>query len=268
MERIIFGYNFLKREVIEILRTIAWYLHFTISLIGTLPILSKVKSLEKQGKEDEKLEYVHRVTSKWAKAQLIMSGAQVSVFGEENIPKDLPVVFMSNHQGNFDIPLLMVYINKFKGFVAKTELKKVPILRIWMEKLNCLFMDREDLRQSAKTIIEGIKLIKEGHSLVIFPEGTRSKGEPMGEFKAGSFKLATKPKVPIVPITIVGSYKLMEENGNKIKPADVEIYIHPMVETAKLTKEEIDQLPNRIKSIIESKVGNKDTLSSRPKDYK
>ena len=161
---------------------------------------------------------------------------------------------MSNHQSNFDIPLFLVYVEKHKGFVAKTELKKIPILRTWMEHINCVFMDRNDLRQSVKTIIEGIKVIKEGHSLVIFPEGTRSKGGPMGEFKAGSFKLATKPKAPIVPVTIKNSSKIMEQNGNKIKPADVEIYIHPMVETVNLSKQEVDALPDQVKTIIASKL--------------
>lgn len=237
------------------LRTIAWYTHFGVSLVGTVPMLYKVRSLEKQGKEDEKLVYVHKITSKWAKAQVKMSGINVTVFGEENIPQDIPVVFMSNHQSNFDIALFMVYINKFKGFVAKTELKKIPVLRNWMEHMNCVFMDRKDLRQSVQAIIEGIKIIKKGNSLVIFPEGTRSKGDRMGEFKGGSFKLATKPKVPIVPVTIKGSYKAMEQNGNKIKPADIEIYIHPMIETANLTKEETDALPDKVKSVIASKLG-------------
>ncbi len=236
------------------LRTIAWYTNFATSLVGTLPKLRKARALEEQGKQEEKNEYVDKVTSKWAQSQLKMSGAKVTLYGEENIPKDIAVVFMSNHQSNFDIPLLMVYIKRSKGFVAKTELKKVPILRHWMEQINCVFMDRNDLRQSVKTIIEGIKLIKAGHSLVIFPEGTRGKGGPMGEFKGGSFKLATKPKVPIIPITINGSYKLMEQNGNKLKAADVEIYIHPMIETEYLTKEEADALPERVKTMIKSKL--------------
>jgi len=238
------------------LRTIAWYIHFGTSLAGTVPKLHKVKSLENQGKEAEKLEYIHKTVSKWAGSQIKMSGSKVTVFGEENIPNDIPVVFMSNHQSNFDIPLFLVYIKKNKGFVAKTELKKIPVLRTWMEHINCVFMDRNDLRQSVKTIIEGIKIIKEGHSLVIFPEGTRSKGGPMGEFKAGSFKLATKPKVPIIPVSIKDSSKIMEQNGNKIKPADVAIYIHPMVETANLTKEEIEKLPEQVKAIIGSKLGD------------
>lgn len=235
-------------------RTILWYTHFAISLVGTLPKLYKVKSLEKQGKIKEKEAYIHQVTSKWANAQLKMSGAKVTVFGQENLPKDSPVVFMSNHQSNFDIPLLIVYIDHFKGFVAKTELTKIPILNSWMENIKCVFMDRNDLRQSVKTIIEGINLVKSGHSMVIFPEGTRGKGGPMGEFKAGSFRLATKPKVPIVPITINGTYQLMEQNKGMIKAAHIELYIHPMIETAKLTKEETSELPETVKTLIASQL--------------
>lgn len=103
-------------------------------------------------------------------------------------------------------------------------------------------------------IVEGIKIIKEGHSLVIFPEGTRSKGGPLGEFKAGSFKLATKSKAPIIPVTMDGTYKLMEAQGGKVKPATVNVYIHPPVETANLTKEEQIELPERVKNIIASKL--------------
>lgn len=243
-----------KRKEINMFRTIVWFAHFITSLIGTLPKLRKARSMDKAGKEDEKTAYVHKVTTKWAASQLKVSGAKVKVYGQENVPKDTPVVFMSNHQSNFDIPLLMVYVDKPKGFVAKVELKKVPILRDWMEQINCVFMDRNDLRQSVKTIIDGIKLIDSGKSMVIFPEGTRGKGGPIGEFKAGSFKLATKPKVPIVPITINGSAKLMELNGNKITPGEVEIYIHPMIKTADLTKEAVDELPDQVKAIIVSKV--------------
>lgn len=238
------------------LRTIVWFGHFALSLISKIFPMWKVNSLEKQGKIKDKEAYIHKVTSKWALSQLKYSGAEVKVYGQENIPKDIPVVFISNHQGNFDIPLLMSYIDKPKGFIAKIETLKIPIVRTWMTYIHCVFMDRSNLRKSATAIIEGVKLIKEGHSLVIFPEGTRSKGGPLGEFKAGSFKLATKSKAPIIPITINGTYKLMEANGNKIKPATVEVYIHPLIETANLSKEEQDTLPDVIKGIIAAKLSN------------
>lgn len=236
------------------LRTIAWYTNFATSLVFKIPQMYKVKNLEKRGKLKEKEQYVDKVTSNWAIKQVKISGAKIKVFGSENIPKDIPVVFMSNHQGNFDIALFMSFINKPKGYVAKIEMKKIPLLRTWMEFIHCVFMDRSSLRKSAEAIINGVKILKEGHSLVIFPEGTRSKGDKLGDFKAGSFKLATKAKAPIVPVTINGSYKIMEANNGKIHPADVEIYIHPMIETINLSREEQEDLPKKVKSIIESKL--------------
>lgn len=235
-------------------RTIAWYLHFALSLALTIPKLMKVKSLDRQGKIDERDKLVNETAAKWAMSQVKMSGARIKIFGEENLPIDRPVLFIGNHQGNFDIALFLSHIKKPKGYIAKIEMQKIPVLRTWMKYLNCVFMDRGNLRKSAESIAEGIKILKSGYSLAIFPEGTRSRSNEIGEFKAGSFKLATKSKVPIVPVTIKGSYKLMEANNSMIKPADVEIYIHPIVETANLSKEEQELLPDRVKSIIASKL--------------
>ena len=117
-------------------------------------------------------------------------------------------------------------------------------------------MDRSSIRKSGEAIIEGIKILKSNHSLVIFPEGTRSKGDEMGDFKAGSFKLATKSKVSIIPVTMSGSYKIMEKSKKKwiIKSAHVDLYIHPEIETANLSKEEQDELPKKVYEIIKSKL--------------
>jgi 1-acyl-sn-glycerol-3-phosphate acyltransferase len=214
----------------------------------------KVNYLAKKGAKEERDRYIHETTSKWALSHVKLSGAKVKIQGEENIPKDIPVVFISNHQGNYDIALFMSYINKPKGYIAKAEMEKIPVMKTWMKYMNCVFMDRSDIRKSAEAIVEGIKILKQGYSLVIFPEGTRSKSNKLGEFKAGSFKLATKPRVPIIPVTLNGTYKLMEGNRNIIKPAEVEIFIHPMIETANLSKEQLDELPNKVREIIASKL--------------
>lgn len=237
-------------------KTIIWYLDFAISLFCKTPQLLKVNKLGKEGKLKEKDAYAHKVTTEWALKRLNHSGATVIVHGKENIPADQNVVFISNHQSNFDIAIFMSHIDKPKGFVSKIEMAKVPLLKQWMESIHCIFMDRSTLKGAASAIVEGIKIIKEGYSLVIFPEGTRSKGDKMGEFKAGSFKLATKPKVPIVPVTINGSYKLLEGNGNRIKPGTVEVYIHPAIETASLSKDELNGLPEKVQHIIGSKLPN------------
>lgn len=238
------------------LRSIVWYIVFFSSLILKIPAMIRTKNLTKKGLNEERDKLVYKNTTSWARTLLKVAGVKVIVHGVENIPKDKNVLYIGNHQGNFDIPIYMSEIPGLKGFVSKIEVKKIPGVRTWMEYMYCVFMDRSSLRKSGEAIIEGIKILKKGHSLVIFPEGTRSKGDKMGEFKAGSFKLATKSKVPIVPVTMSGSYKIMENNKKKwmVKPAVVDLYIHPAIETANLSKEEQDSLITNVYEIIKSKL--------------
>lgn len=236
------------------LRTLAWYTNFAVSLPLTLPMLGRAKRLTAAGEISERDEYTHRVTSKWAMSHIKMSGASVRLYGSENIPQDRAVLFVSNHQSNFDIALFMGYIDKPKGYVSKIEMNKIPILRSWMNYMNCVFIERGNVRKTAEAMAKAIKILKSGFSLVIFPEGTRSRSEKLGEFREGSFKLAVKAGVPIVPVTIKGSYKLMEANNNKIKPAEVEMYIHEPIETEGLSNIHINELASRVREIIESKL--------------
>lgn len=238
------------------LRSIVWYIVFFCSLIFKIPALIRTKMLTKKGLEEERDKLVYKVTTSWANTLLKVAGVKVTVHGLENIPKDTNVLYIGNHQGNFDIPIYMSQIPGLKGFVSKIEVKKIPGVRTWMEYMYCVFMDRSSLRKAAEAIIEGVKILKKGHSLVIFPEGTRSRCDKMGELKAGSFKLAIKSKAPIVPVTMNGSYKIMEDSKKKwiIKPAHVDLYIHPAIETANLTKEEQATLHTEVYKIIKSKL--------------
>lgn len=234
------------------LRTILFYPGIILSLIIAPLALIKIKYLELKGKDKERTEAIFKITSFWAKYVMWLSGAKVKVFGEENIPKDEAVLFVGNHQSNFDIPLIMSNIKVPKGFIAKKELEKWPGISMWMKYIRCVFMDRSNIRKSAEAIVQGIQTLKSGYSMVIFPEGTRSKGKPVAEFKAGSFKLALKSKVKIIPFTINGSYKLLEANGGKIKACPVEIYIHTPIDTNKLSKEEISELHTTVRNIVVS----------------
>jgi 1-acyl-sn-glycerol-3-phosphate acyltransferase len=213
----------------------------------------KAESLLKEGKTEEHAEYAYETVRDWAQGVMKSAGAKVTVHGLENLP-DGNMLFVSNHQSNFDIPLLLAEIPVPKGFIAKKELANVPFISSWMKQINCLFMDRDDMKQSMQIILEGIKLLKGGYSMVVFPEGTRSKGGPVAEFKAGSFKLAVKSKVPVVPVTIDGTYKLLEGNGNRIKPADVNLYIHKPIDVTTLSKDEIADLHNTVRDIIISEL--------------
>ena len=134
------------------IRTIIWFIYFWISLFFTIPSLIKANRLEKEGKIKEFNDLVCKVTSSWARRLVKLSGAHVKVTGSENIPSNIPVLFVGNHQGNFDIPIYMAYINKPKGFVSKIEIKKLPVINKWMEFMKCVFMDRQDIRQEILTI--------------------------------------------------------------------------------------------------------------------
>ena len=234
-------------------RTIVWFGYFWIYLIKIMPEYFKANRLLKDGKIKERDIFVNSIASKWAKDLLKLAGAKVTVIGAENVPLDRAVLFVSNHQGSFDIPILLGCIDKPKAFIAKVEMLKMPIICTWMKQMNCVFLDRHDLRQSLQVMNEAAEYLKKGYSMAVFPEGTRSKGKTIGEFKAGSLRIAKKANVPIVPVTIKGSFKLMEQNGFIIKPAEVEIVISEPIETFDLTKEEIIELNEKVRTIIASK---------------
>lgn len=232
------------------IRTIIWFICFWMKLIALIPDSFKVKALKKSGDTAKADIIVNNIVKEWARSLVLLSGCKIKVIGEENIPKDRTVLFVSNHQGNFDIPILLGFIEKPKAFVAKEELEKFPLVSTWMKYMNCVFMDRDNPRKSIKAINEGIKILKEGYSMVIFPEGTRSKDGNLGEFKAGGLKLATKSGVCIIPITIKGSNQIMTKGSFIIKPSEVEVIISPPVEMKEDFIKDTKQLTETVRNTI------------------
>ena len=206
------------------LRSIWWFVYFFSYVIYSLPKLKKVNKLSKDIPVEERDKLVHETPKNWAKSLVQLTKSNVEVSGQHNIPNGA-VLFVSNHQGNFDVPILIGYLDKPIGFISKVEVKKIPLIPRWMEAMNCVFIDRSDRRKAIKSIREGAQILKDGHSLVLFPEGTRSKGEQMGEFKSGGLRLAIDSRVPIVPVCISGSYNIMEVNKFGFSKADVSIKI-------------------------------------------
>jgi 1-acyl-sn-glycerol-3-phosphate acyltransferase len=235
------------------IRTLIWFVYFWGSLIWSIPSLKRSKSIKSSLSIEKKDELIHRFPKKWANSLVKLTGSNVNVIGEEHIPTEGPVLFVSNHQGNFDIPLLIGFIKKPKGFISKVEVKKMPIIAEWMELMKCVFMDRSNPRQSVKALQKGTQYLNEGHSIVVFPEGTRSKSDEIGEFKKGSFRLALKSGVPIIPITINGSYKIMEQNGFIIKPANVTISISKPIYQEEYKELSMDEVAEYTKGVISGK---------------
>lgn len=159
----------------------------------------------------------------WAlRCCMYTSGAKVDFIGEENIPKDIPVMYVGNHRSYFDIILTYPRVPRPTGYIAKKEMEKIPMLSAWMRLLHCLFLDRSDVKAGMKTILEAIDKLKNGISICIFPEGTRSKiPDEMGEFHEGSFKIAAKAGCPIIPMTINNSSSLFEDQFPRMKKSHV-----------------------------------------------
>lgn len=176
----------------------------------------------------------------WAfRVMLWIAGTKQIVIGQENVPKDQPVLYIPNHRSYFDILLLYSKVPGLTGFVAKDSMLRYPILRQWMEKLYCLFLNRENPREGLKTILQGIEYVKKGISICIFPEGTRNRTDkPMLPFKEGSLKIAEKTGCLIVPVALNNTAEIFENHMPWIHSCRVVIEYGKPIDPKSLSKEE------------------------------
>ncbi len=232
------------------MRTVIWFIRAAFYIIAAIPDMHRAKKLEESGETEKFRAFVDVRVAEWARSMLANAGVTVEVHGTENLP-EAPSVFISNHQSDWDIPVLLGYLDKPHGIVAKDSLSRIPLVRTWMRYINCIFIDRSDVRQAIRQLIDAGSHISEGFSITVFPEGTRSRGEDIGEFKLGAFKTAFKYNAPIVPVSIDGTYKIMEANGGKrIKPAHVILTILPSIDTAGMDKVTQKSLAGEVKASI------------------
>lgn len=237
------------------LRTIFWYAAGWIFLALTYPLLLIIKFFDLLKKEKLKDRVAARLSSRIAKTLYSLTGSGISVSGQENVPEENAVLFVSNHQGHVDSLIIHAFINKQKGFISIIEALKIPILRTWMKSVKCVFLNRSDARQSFVCINQAVEYLKTGHSMVVFPEGKLSDGNSTNEFKRGWLKLAIKSKVPIVPISISNSYNVLSKDGKRVNAAFVKCVISPPIPTDNIKKEDEVEFIETVRSVIISKIG-------------
>ncbi len=182
----------------------------------------------------------------WAfKVILFFSGTRLTVIGEEHVPKDAAVLYVGNHRSFFDVVITYARCPGLTGYVAKDSMIKAPILSIWMKRLYCLFLNRDDVKEGLKTILVGIDQIKRGISMCIFPEGTRGQGadeQDMLPFKEGSLKMAEKTGCPIIPMALTGTADIFENHFPWIRSAHVVLQYGEPIYPVELSKEEKKRL--------------------------
>lgn len=199
----------------------------------------------------------------WAfRVCLWFSGVSLTVIGEENVPKDTPVLYVGNHRSYFDILLTYTRVPRPTGYIAKKEMLRYPLLVNWMKNLHCLFLNRNDIKEGMKTILEAIDKVKSGISICIFPEGTRNKtSEILLEFHDGSFKIAEKSGCPVVPISINNAGAIFEDHLPRIKKAHVVIEYGKPIYVKNLSKEERRRISPMVQEIIKNNyIKNKDLV--------
>lgn len=194
-------------------------------LVFSIPVLLWQNHLAKKDLERKDWQST-RIVQWMFRLILKVSGVHITVKGLEQVPMDQAVLYVGNHRSYFDILVGYATIPNRMGFVAKKEMLRWPLLRDWMRNVNCLFLDRQNLKEGLKTILAGIEQVKRGVSVFIFPEGTRSRGEDIMDmlpFKEGSLKIAEKSGCLVVPVAITGTAEIFEKHIPKIKSGYVTI---------------------------------------------
>jgi 1-acyl-sn-glycerol-3-phosphate acyltransferase len=233
------------------LRTILFYTHFWLTLILSSPLILLYVALMPLGLHRAFRGLLGAGARGWARTVVWATGATVSVEGAHNVPKSGGVCLVGNHQGSMEIPIIIATLPRTPGFITKREALFLPFLNLWILALGGVFIHRKSARKARAAIERGAKRLRDGAVMIIYPEGTRSRGDHLGVFKPGSFKLATLAGVPIVPVTVDGSWRVWEEH-TRIRPAPIRVTMHPPIATAGLSAEERKALPERVRAVIAS----------------
>ncbi len=187
----------------------------------------------------------------WARCWCVLLGVKVVFKGRENIDKKTSYVFVANHQGAFDIFSIYGYLNHDFKWMMRKGLANIPLIGVACQRAGHIMVDTRSAHGLKETIEQAEKQLQNGTSLVVFPEGRRTDTGKMGEFKPGAFKLAVEFNLPVVPITIDGSYRVMPRSTFNVTPGTITLTIHePILPTEE--GHNISELSQQSRRIIES----------------
>lgn len=187
----------------------------------------------------------------WSRLVCVFSLCPVKVIGKEKLNKNQSYIFVSNHQGSYDIFLIYGYIGQPIKWVMKQSLRKIPFVGIACEAAGFIFVDNSSPQAAAKTVRIAEEKLKGGSSIVIFPEGSRTSTGKMGKFKKGAYQMALDLKLPIVPITINGSYEVMPVGSKRLNPHRMELIIHDPIPVDATGVENIRDVAVKIRELTD-----------------
>lgn len=237
-----------------------------VALVGIVLVIFSIVSLPLYlvayllGKKDPKKQvaFSQAIVTKVLRIMLWIAGVKLECKGVEQVPKDEPIMYIGNHRSYVDILVGYCTVPTLTGFVSKDSLRRVPCISRWMYFLKCLFLNREDGKQSLQVILKGIEQIKQGFSIFIMPEGTRNHGEELLPFHEGSFKLSTKTGCAIVPVAMKNTDKVVDNHFAWFRPIKVTVVYGAPVYPDSLEKEEKKFIGAYMQNIMKQMLENMD----------
>jgi 1-acyl-sn-glycerol-3-phosphate acyltransferase len=213
-------------------------------VLGTISLLSSV--VDRSG------DFGHQCARAWARLIVKTTGVAVRVSGIERLDRSRSYVFAANHQSIYDIPIVFSALPFQLRIVAKDSLRKIPFLGWHLQRTGHLLVDRS--RPGAGVVKKMARLVGEHHSLIVFPEGTRSVDGTVARFKGGPFVLALEARVPVVPISISGSRHVMKKGRLMVCPGVVTVTVHEPIETSGVTRHAVRELADRVRENVRGSV--------------
>ena len=211
-------------------------------VLGTVSLLSTLI--------DRKGDFAHRCARAWARLILATTGVRVRVVGLERLEPNRSYVFAANHQSIYDIPIVFASLPYQLRIVAKDSLGRIPFMGWHLHRAGHLLVDRKN--PGPDIVQKMARLVREGSSLIVFPEGTRSVTGELGRFKKGSFLVALNARLPVVPVTIVGSQQVMRKGQLMVRPGEVLLTVHDPVPTEHVRRDEVHALADQVRTAVAS----------------
>lgn len=222
-----------------------------LAFVSVIMFLSFFQRFRKNKPFDNR--FNHRFINSILSLALHLMRVKLTVTGRENIPKDKNFVMVGNHQENYDVIILkVIFKDKILNFIAKEALSKVPVLGNWIVLLGNIFISRDADRSAAESIVKGIKQVRKGINMAIFPEGKRSFGNELIEFKSGAFKLAMKPKADILIVTQYDVCTIFKKFP--WKRYDVRVHISPLFTYEEYQEMNSHEISAHVKGVIQAQL--------------
>lgn len=193
-----------------------------------------------------------RWAGRWGRWALRPSGVRLEVEDHARLAPEQPCIFVANHQNALDILALSAAVPYPYGFVAKAELERTPVLGMAIRHSACVFVDKRDPRTAVKSMQEAGERIRAGNSVMIFPEGERSYSGGLLPFQRGAFFLAVEAGVPLVPVSLLGAYRLLDERRYLFRPGTVRVVLHPPIPMEGVTRRELPDITARVRETLDA----------------